>query len=229
MPYRTMRYESSDKMEVPVAAPRMAQIVIPISLATPSILGVAQVGQTLTAQPGTWLNSPTFTYQFFRDTTATSITSVTASPTYVPVTADIAHVLLVGVTGTNGFGSWTAYSAPTAAVIGATPVNSVLPSITGGAVVGNTLTGHAGTWLNGPVTLTYQWDRGAAAIPGATTLSYVVVPADVGFFITLVETATSTTGGGSASATSLATTIVPGTDPLNLSIHVTANSMPIAS
>jgi hypothetical protein len=230
MPYRVMQYESAAKIEIPVATPRMAQIFIPVSLTLPFIIGIGQVGQTLTASPGAWLNNPTFTYQWFRDTTATSITSVTASNAYVPVTADIGHMLLVGVTGTNGFGSWTTYSALTASIIGALPVNTVLPSITGGAVVGNTLVGHAGTWLNGPVTLTYQWARGGTPVAGQTTVSgYLVTAADVGFFITLIETATSTTGGGSASATSLQTTIVPGTDFLTLGLHLTANSVPTAA
>lgn len=225
-----MYYELAEKTEIPVGLPRVAQILTPVSLTLPVISGIAQVGQTLTSSTGTWLNSPTFTFQWFRDTLATSVTSVTASPTYVPVTADIAHLLFAGVTGTNIYGSWTVYSAPTAAVIGARPVNSVLPSITGGAIVGNTLTGHAGTWLNGPVTLTYQWARGGTSVPGATALTYLLTSADAGFSMTLIETATSTTGGGAASATSLATTPVSGgADALNLGLNITANSMPLAA
>jgi hypothetical protein len=37
------------------------------------------------------------------------------------------------------------------------PENSVLPSISGSLVVGQTLTKSAGSWLNNPTTITQQW------------------------------------------------------------------------
>ncbi len=111
MPYRVMRYEAADKFEIPVGLPRVAQTLIPVSLTPPVIFGVGQVGQTLTAYPGTWLNTPTFTYQWFRGNLSTSITSLSASPSYTPITADIANFLYVGVTATNLFGSVTVYNS----------------------------------------------------------------------------------------------------------------------
>jgi hypothetical protein len=36
----------------------------PVNTVAPAVTGTPTVGQTLTCAPGTWLNSPTFTYQW---------------------------------------------------------------------------------------------------------------------------------------------------------------------
>lgn len=77
-----------------------------------------------------------------------------------------------------------------------TPVNSALPTITGTAQVGNTLTGVAGTWTNTP-TLTYQWewDQGTgvwSAVNGATSLSFLCSATFAGAQVRLRETANGT-------------------------------------
>lgn len=87
----------------------------------------------------------------------------------------------------------------------APPVNTVLPSITGTATEGQTLTASAGTWTGSP-TYSYQWERAGAAIDGATASTYLLVSADVGSTITVTVTATN--AGGSARATSAATATV---------------------
>jgi Cellulase (glycosyl hydrolase family 5) len=93
--------------------------LVPVDTAVPVISGTAQVGQTLTATAGTWANTPTsYAYQWNR--AGTAISGATSS-TYVPVTADVGSTLTVSVTATNGSGSGTAMSAPTAAVTSSSP------------------------------------------------------------------------------------------------------------
>jgi surface protein len=79
------------------------------------------------------------------------------------------------------------------------PVNTVLPNVTGTAVVGNVLTTDDGTWTNSPTSYAYQWKRGATNI-GTNANTYTLVTADAGESITCVVTATN--GGGSTPATS---------------------------
>jgi serine protease len=79
-------------------------------------------------------------------------------------------------------GSKTAYvtknvtSAQTAIVAIGTLKSSV-PTISGTARSGYTLTAKAGTWTTG-TTLKYQWYRSGVAITGATGMSYKLVTAD---------------------------------------------------
>lgn len=87
------------------------------------------------------------------------------------------------------------------------PSNSVLPSITGTAQVGETLTAASGTWAgSAPITYTRQWKANGTAISGATGTTYVPVEADIGKTITITITATNV--AGNASATSAATAAV---------------------
>lgn len=71
----------------------------------PVISGTATSGSTLTTTNGTWTNSPTsFTYQWTRADTSTSISGATAS-TYVLTATDVGHTITVSVTATNASGS----------------------------------------------------------------------------------------------------------------------------
>ncbi len=86
------------------------------------------------------------------------------------------------------------------------PVNVTIPVITGSAIVGQTLQGSNGTWLNGPTSFTYQWYRDGVLIPGAITASYTAVLADLDHALTIAVTASNS--AGSATATSLPTALV---------------------
>jgi hypothetical protein len=100
-----------------------------------------------------------------------------------------------------------AIQRPTAAAAtlpaAAPPVNAALPVITGAATQGQTLTASPGTWTNGPTGFAWQWQRGGAAIAGATAGTYTAGAADVGS--ALAVTVTAGNAVGSASATSAAT------------------------
>jgi immune inhibitor A len=63
-------------------------------------------------------------------------------------------------------------------------------SITGTPTVGQTLTAVAPTFFQSGVAVSYQWQVGGQAVPGATGTTYVVKPADAGKAITVVATGT---------------------------------------
>ncbi|MGN6169803.1 MAG: S8 family serine peptidase [Solirubrobacteraceae bacterium] len=98
----------------------------------------------------------------------------------------------------------------------AVPVNTALPTISGLAAVGQTLTASAGSWSNSPTSYTYAWQRcdstGSACAPigGATAASYTVQAADAGSTIRVAVTAVNA-GGSSAPATSAPTAVVSAT------------------
>lgn len=85
----------------------------PTNTLEPSIAGVLDEGEVLTAIDGVWTGSPAFTYQWKRD--GTNIAGATAK-TYTVAGADVGTGLSVTVTGTNGAGSASATSATTADV-----------------------------------------------------------------------------------------------------------------
>jgi hypothetical protein len=106
----------------------------PTNTSVPTISDTTpQVGQVLTASPGTWGGDQpiTFTYQWERCTpagpTCTAIAGATAQ-TYTVQAADAGNSLRVTVTGRNAVGTSTARSATTAVVVratGAVPIESV--------------------------------------------------------------------------------------------------------
>jgi hypothetical protein len=95
------------------------------------------------------------------------------------------------------------------------PVNTSPPTITGSAVVGQTLSANSGSWTlmqNSANQYTYQWQRCPTVdtrtpISGATGTTYTVTastdPAstDVGKFITVAVTATNSGGAATMTAT----------------------------
>jgi hypothetical protein len=108
-------------------------------------------------------------------------------------------------------GLTNAGTAPPSTVLSPTPT----PSISGTARVGQTLTAAPGTWGPAPVTLRYQWYRGATAISGATATTYKVQSADVGSTLKVAVTG-SKTGYASVTKTSATTaTVVAATSSAN--------------
>lgn len=115
-----------------------------------------------------------------------------------------AGVLLGAVFGQPGSGQ---------AAAAAKPKNKTLPTISGTALVGQTLVANHGAWSGSPTSFHYSWIRcdgtGAAclAISGATGKIYTVTNGDVGHTLRVAVTARN--ADGAASATSAATTAVP--------------------
>jgi hypothetical protein len=181
----------------------------PANTSPPTITGTARVGETLTAQNGTWTNSPTaFQYQWQRCNTAgASCVNIAGAVqrTYLLTSADAGRTMRVRVTGINAEGATNARSAPTAVVQpSAAPRNSARPTIAGDPEVGQELTAEEGTWTNSPTSFGYQWQRcdvdaiSCVVVAGATGKTYGVRAADVGFRLRVEVTARNANGSGSA-------------------------------
>jgi hypothetical protein len=183
----------------------------PALTGTVNITGTAQVGQTLTANTGSLGGSGTISYQWKRGETTGSVTSnITGaySASYLLTEADLGKYIAVTVTR-EGYSS-SVTSAATVAIVANTPpelTGSV--TITGTAMVGQTLTAVT-TALNGTGTISYQWKRGDSSsgpgtnITDATASTYTLVAADEGKYITV----TVTREGNSSSVTSTVTSAV---------------------
>jgi hypothetical protein len=86
----------------------------------------------------------------------------------------------------------------------AAPSNTSLPSISGSARDGSTLTASHGSWDGNPKSYAWAWQRCDAsggscqAIAGATSKQYTLVSADVGQRVRVQVTATNSSGSGTA-------------------------------
>lgn len=171
---------------------------------TPTVSGTAKVGQTLTADAGTWKPAPTtLTYQWLRNGKA--ISGATKS-SYVAGAEDAKAKLSVAVTGTRaGYDSVTKTSGATAAVTGGL-MSAPTPKISGTAKVGETLKVTTGTWDPAKAELSYQWYANSTAIKDATSASYKLTDAEAGRKITVTVTG-SLDGYVSLTKTSAAVTV----------------------
>ena len=192
----------------------------PTNTTAPSISGTPRVGETLTAQNGTWTNAPTaFQYQWQRcnaDGVACVNVPGAVQRTYLLGTGDAGRTMRVRVTAVNADGATNARSAPTGVVAPSTaPQNAARPTIGGEPRVGEELTANEGTWTNSPTSYGYQWQRcdldaiTCAPVVGATGKTYGVRTADIGFRLRVTVTARNAAGAGAA--TSIPTElVVPG-------------------
>jgi hypothetical protein len=193
---------------VTLSPPTAAVIdIVPTNSAVPTISGIAQVGQKLTASHGAWTHNPTSYFYQWANTSVGQIRGAT-SQTYVPTASDVGFRLAVFVVAVNSGGPAVAASALTGAVLLAIPVNTALPTISGTAQIGQTLSASTGVWTNSPTSFAYQWsDSATGPIGGATASAYVPTSANLGHTLTVSVVATNAVGP-SAPATSAATSAV---------------------
>jgi hypothetical protein len=176
------------------------------------VTGTAAITEMLTAQNGTWDNSPTsFDYRWLRCNSAgdscVGIPGAT-DKTYKVVGADVGHRLRARVTGINADGTTNGRSAPTAVVQqpSAAPKSTERPTISGTARVGQTVTASNGSWSGNPTSFGYQWQRcdadgsNCGDITGATSMTYTLRSADLGFRLRVQVTARNDKGSSTASS-----------------------------
>jgi hypothetical protein len=197
--------------------------VAPVSSVAPAVTGTVQVGQTLSADTGTWTSQqqPTgYAYQWQvsangTDGWATAAGTGNATSSYMPVAADYGSYLRVKVTATNDGGSVDAAST-SSVVLPVAPVSSVVPVVTGTVQVGETLSVDTGTWTSqqAPTTYVYEWQVSAngtdgwatAAGTGNASSSYVPDASEYGEYLRVQVTATN--DGGSTDALSAVSSVV---------------------
>lgn len=167
----------------------------PVIERVPFIEGIAQSGETLTANVGLWLYDGTisYAYQWKRDNV--DIVGAT-SATYTLVSADDNENISCEVTGTDPNASLSATTA--SVLILGLPLSLTAPVASGGLLIGDTLSVTEGTWRGvTPITFAYQWRRNAVAIVGATSETYVTVEDDFNENIDCLVTATNSFGSTS--------------------------------
>jgi len=190
---------------------QVATAAAPQSNSAPTISGQPREGSTLTANNGSWANSPTsFAYQWQQcDSSGGSCNAISGatSKTYKVATSDVDHTLKVAVTATNADGSNTATSSASDVVSSSkAPNNTAAPQISGTAKVGEQLTASTGTWTGGVKSFSYQWQRCDAnggscqSVADATAKVYGVRSVDVGNTLRVVVTATNLAGSTNATS-----------------------------
>jgi hypothetical protein len=128
-------------------------------------------------------------------------------------------VLLGAATAALAF----AAAGPAAGHAASSPQNTSLPSISGAAHDGSTLTASKGSWANNPTSYSYQWQRcdssggTCQSIASATGTRYTVVGADVKQRLKVAVTATNTSGSGTATSRSTDVVTATGSTPANTS------------
>ena len=140
--------------------------VAPSDISLPTIGGTAEEGKTLTAAAGSWSGSPTSIGYQWQTCNSSGTGCVNAGgetgQTYRLSSADVGETIRVVVTAQNAAGSASATSTPTPlvaelpVVVESAPANTVLPTISGDAVEGQTLSATTGTWSGTPTAYAYQ-------------------------------------------------------------------------
>jgi hypothetical protein len=134
------------------------------------------------------------------------------------------------VKATNSIGTSAASDPSNSITTYAVPVNIVAPVVSGTATYDEILTTTTGTWTGVPaITYTYQWQRNAVNISGATSSTYRLVSADTGTAIGCVVTATNLAGVVSANSntTSNVIAIVPDAPTITSAAAITNTSAKI--
>jgi hypothetical protein len=153
---------------------------------TPTISGTTTVGQTLSADAGTW--SPvadSLAYQWKRG--GVEIDAATAS-TYGVQAADAGRVISVTVTAMK-----SGYATTSRISVGTAPINrlfalTAVPTVSGAAVVGQRLTVATGSW-SPAAAFSFVWKRNGTPISGGVGAGYTVSAADLDARITVDVTA----------------------------------------
>ena len=159
------------------------------------------------------------------------VLAIVRDPGFSPDDNDKFQFLLSGSTPTGAFGSVTGNSlsgartlqpqitispagARLAVAIGPPPENISPPTVSGTALIGQTITCQTGTWTNDP-TFSFQWLRDGQPIGGATSQNYEVTSDDATRALSC--TVTGRNSGGEDSATSASVT-PPAQAPANTAV-----------
>ena len=125
---------------------------LPANTVAPSLSFADQVGTAITINPGTWVNSPTFSYQWqqctWYGTACANISGATGS-SYTPVAGNAGHRIQAIVIATNSIGSAVAIPLQATQVIQAAAYRTFYISYTNGSNSNNG-TSTATPWKEAP-------------------------------------------------------------------------------
>lgn len=177
----------------------------PVRVASPTIGGVARVGQTLTCAPGTWTGATGYTYQFLENGVVAQTS--TTKRTLVLAAADRNKLVSCRVTARNAVGSATPVTTRALKIgLGYAPKATTRAKIvySGTPTAGKTFTASRGVWSpKATYSYVYIWKRGTTIVKsGATATSYRTTAKDKGKVITLTVQA-KRTGYTTGTSTSL--------------------------
>ncbi len=177
----------------------------PVRVVSPTIGGVARVGQTLTCAPGTWTGATGYTYQFLKNGVVAQTS--TSKRTLVLAAADLNKLVSCRVTAKNAVGSATPVTTRALKVgLGYAPKATTRAKIvySGTPTAGKTFTASRGVWSpKATYSYVYIWKRGTTIVKsGATATSYRTTAKDKGKVITLTVQA-KRTGYTTGTSTSL--------------------------
>jgi hypothetical protein len=209
----------------------------PSNTAQPSIGGTTREGEVLTANTGSWTNSPTsFRYQWERcDSKGNNCGSIVGATghRYTLTRDDVDHHMRITVTARNSAGTGSAVSATSSLVkaAGSSPANTSPPTISGTPQEGLVLNADKGQWSGTqPIAYAYQWQRcdqtgaNCADVAGATGQSYTAATADVTH--TMRVRVAASNSRGSQSATSSQTALVAPARSGGAAISVSTIALP---
>ncbi|KAA0675608.1 hypothetical protein, partial [Roseomonas genomospecies 6] len=196
----------------------------PTNSVAPTVSGTATVGNVLSTTNGSWSDvdgdNRSYSYQWYRadDTAGSGDTAISnaTSASYTLTTSDAHKYLRVVVTANDGKGGTPTATSAYTAIANSAPTNSVAPTVSGTATVGNALSTTNGSWsdVDGDNrSYSYQWYRaddtagsGDTAISNATSASYTLTTSDAHKYLRVVVTANDGKGG-TPTATSTYTAI----------------------
>jgi subtilisin family serine protease/fibronectin type 3 domain-containing protein len=128
----------------------------------------------------------------------------------------------------NPFGSFTTdseqasiYATYTTGESGSVPANTGLPTISGVAKTGQTLSSSTGSWTESPTSYTYRWQRcdttgaNCAPIEGATATTYTLTSTDIGSTLRVAVTASNSAGTSTPASSAQTAEVKPGFAPTN--------------
>jgi hypothetical protein len=135
------------------------------------------------------------------------------------------HIIQVSVTGVTPSVS-SAFLVVFVTDVADYPVNIAVPTISGAAQVGHTLTATTGTWTGTPPpTYTYEWLANGTPIGNATSSSYLLTATELGKVVIVRVTATNNAGTGQAVSDQTATVTTSGIPTMTLSANTIAENI----
>jgi len=144
----------------------------------------------------------------------TELTGVSSPRTITGLSEGTTYSIQARAANAIGAGDWSLTAQITTLT---SPTITGVPTISGVAQVGQTLTASAAPVTGDPTpATTWQWERAGTPISGATSASYEVVDADETNTLTVVQTETNSVGNDTAESAATATVAAASTETIDV-------------